>query len=174
LLETRAQTHLRHISFAAGLANRTVVLPNVGGSRLGGCKKYDFSLYYDMDWTISNRQYFHSITMDDYKLWLQERQRIGMPASSNLFIIKDKQTSLDYYMKQKENCFQDETKPVLSYTPIMNWVEGERFSHVGKDKVVNFLRGEPLDVKKQVQINGNQYNYEHDKIEVIDLFYGKG
>ncbi|KAI8882791.1 hypothetical protein K501DRAFT_250901 [Backusella circina FSU 941] len=172
--ETRSQTHLRHISFTAGLANRTIVLPNVGGSRIGGCKEHSFDFYYDMDWAASNRKYFHSITMNDYKSWLQERHKIGVPATSNLFVIKDEQSSLDYYLKQKEECFDYATEPILSYTPIMNWEKGEQYKRVGKDKVATFLRGDSVDIHKQKQINGNQYHYEHDQIEVIDLFYAKG
>lgn len=74
--------HFRQLAFMAGMINRTIVLPNVGGSRLGACQEHDFSLYYSEQWAKDNSQYFRYITMSDFKAWLKERNALGVRAKS--------------------------------------------------------------------------------------------
>ncbi|EEB91550.1 hypothetical protein MPER_10071 [Moniliophthora perniciosa FA553] len=47
--ESKARIHLSQLYILAQALNRTLVLPNVGKSRLGICSKWDFGIYYDLD-----------------------------------------------------------------------------------------------------------------------------
>ncbi|PKK71820.1 hypothetical protein RhiirC2_407459 [Rhizophagus irregularis] len=47
--ETRANLHLRSLTFLAESLNRIMVLPNVGNSRIDCCTKFPFEFYYDLE-----------------------------------------------------------------------------------------------------------------------------
>ncbi|ESK85649.1 proteophosphoglycan 5 [Moniliophthora roreri MCA 2997] len=47
--ESKARIHLSQLYILAQALNRTLVLPNVGKSRLGICNKWGFGVYYDLD-----------------------------------------------------------------------------------------------------------------------------
>lgn len=79
--------HFRQLAFTAGAINRTIVLPNVGGSRLGACLPHDFSFYYSTQWARDHSDSFSHITMADFLAWVKERKALGLPATSqNLHI----------------------------------------------------------------------------------------
>ena len=75
--ESRGRMHLTQLVHLAFALNRTLVLPNVGKSRLGLCGKWSFEAYYD---TGSLARQVKNIDgagrvmlMDDFKTWLDMR-----------------------------------------------------------------------------------------------------
>lgn len=62
--ESKAQMHFRQLAFLSGMLNRTVVLPNVAGSRLGACLEHDFDFYYSSQWAVDHADYFSTISME--------------------------------------------------------------------------------------------------------------
>src|SRR6266480_1784273 len=46
--ETRANVHLRSLTYLARSLNRIMVLPNVGNSRMNCCAPFSFEFYYDL------------------------------------------------------------------------------------------------------------------------------
>ena len=76
--ESRGRMHLTQLVHLATALNRTLVLPNVGKSRLGTCGKWSFEAYYD---TGSLARQLKDVSggneklmlMDDFKTWLDMR-----------------------------------------------------------------------------------------------------
>ncbi|KAI9273041.1 hypothetical protein BDA99DRAFT_533866 [Phascolomyces articulosus] len=83
--ESKAQMHFRQLAFMAGMLNRTIVLPNVGGSRLGACLKNDFTFYYSNTWAQDNQEHFQHISMENFTSWVKERKAVGFPVASQTF-----------------------------------------------------------------------------------------
>ncbi|KAI8061115.1 hypothetical protein BC940DRAFT_310592 [Gongronella butleri] len=102
--ESKAQMHFRQLAFMAGLVNRTIVLPNVGGSRLGACLDHDFEFYYSRQWAIDNQEHFNHITMSDFRQWLEERHAIDRPGTSQSMHIH---VNLRGHAAEPTNCFAD-------------------------------------------------------------------
>ncbi|KAF7793721.1 hypothetical protein EIP86_004837 [Pleurotus ostreatoroseus] len=77
--ESRGRMHLMQILRLAVALNRTLVLPNVSKSRLGGCGKWAFDAYYDVpDFARSVQALWNGlpdgmISMDDFKTWVDMR-----------------------------------------------------------------------------------------------------
>ncbi|KAI9307520.1 hypothetical protein BJ944DRAFT_261801 [Cunninghamella echinulata] len=103
--ESKAQMHFRQLAFMSGLVNRTIILPNVGGSRLGACLPHDFEFYYSLKWAQDNKQHFNYITMNDFKQWLLERQAIQRPATSQSMHIH---VNLRSHALEPKNCFEQD------------------------------------------------------------------
>ncbi|CAG8666324.1 640_t:CDS:2, partial [Paraglomus occultum] len=72
--ESKAQMHFRSIVGLALRLNRTIVLPNVGGSRLGACLAHPFDYYYDMDGLRKQFPQLKFILLADFKKWTRERE----------------------------------------------------------------------------------------------------
>ncbi|KAI9320423.1 hypothetical protein BX666DRAFT_2024080 [Dichotomocladium elegans] len=103
--ESKGQMHFRQLAFASGLVNRTLVLPNVGESRIGACMNHSFSFYYSSQWAVDNEQYFSHITMESFIAWIKERLAVGVPATSQtLHIHLDKNHP---QLVEPPNCFED-------------------------------------------------------------------
>ena len=76
--ESRGRMHLMQVVHLAAALNRTLVLPNVGKSRIGGCGKWPFDAYYDVPSFARQVQdtlgvYQKMVPMDDFKTWLDMR-----------------------------------------------------------------------------------------------------
>ncbi|KAI8143212.1 hypothetical protein BJV82DRAFT_668848 [Fennellomyces sp. T-0311] len=101
--ESKAQMHFRQLAFMAGMINRTIVLPQVGGSRLGACLEHDFGFYYSEDWAPSNADHFSYIAMDKFTAWVKERKAVGFPSTSQTFHVH---LSRDHkQIGESDNCF---------------------------------------------------------------------
>ncbi|KAI7879429.1 hypothetical protein K492DRAFT_178632 [Lichtheimia hyalospora FSU 10163] len=103
--ESKAQMHFRQLAFLSGMLNRTVVLPNVGGSRLGACLEHDFDFYYSSQWAVDHADDFSTISMENFSSWVKERLAVGFPATSQTFHVH---LDLDHKQIQEPgNCFAD-------------------------------------------------------------------
>ena len=60
--------HFTQILELAGHLNRTLVLPNVGNSRLGACLEWDFATYYDVDALLDGD--LDVLSMADFEWWV--------------------------------------------------------------------------------------------------------
>ncbi|CAG8624217.1 11007_t:CDS:2 [Paraglomus brasilianum] len=72
--ESKAQMHFRSIVGLALLLNRTIVLPNVSGSRIGACRSHPFNYYYDIDGLREQFPQLNFIYLADFKKWTTERE----------------------------------------------------------------------------------------------------
>ncbi|CAG8774541.1 29344_t:CDS:2 [Gigaspora margarita] len=72
--ETRANIHTRSYTQLARSLNRTIVLTNVGNSRVQACFPYPFDFYYDIK--AFQKQYpdIRFITQEKFFKWTQERK----------------------------------------------------------------------------------------------------
>lgn len=118
-IETRAQLHVRHLAFTAGKVNRTLVLPNVSGSHIGGCLSHDFEYYYDIGWTKQNKEYFNSIRMKDFVAWIRERKEANVPVSDQVLSTFDLDTHVD--PSPVTHCFSGLTRPKSTVNQILKW-----------------------------------------------------
>lgn len=79
--ESRGRMHLSQVLDFARALNRTLVLPNVGKSRIGACGRWEFDVYYDVgsfvrkgSVTEEDRTRVRKVMlMDDFKTWLEMR-----------------------------------------------------------------------------------------------------
>lgn len=76
--ESRGRMHLMQVAHLAAALDRTLVLPNVGKSRIGGCGKWTFDAYYDVPSFARHAQELYGapgriMSMDDFKTWLDVR-----------------------------------------------------------------------------------------------------
>ncbi|KAL1916909.1 uncharacterized protein VTP21DRAFT_5106 [Calcarisporiella thermophila] len=66
--ESKARIHFQQLATLAIRLNRTVVLPNAGSGRLGACRRFPFSHYYD-NTTLS----FPFVTQAEFEQWAKLR-----------------------------------------------------------------------------------------------------
>jgi hypothetical protein len=115
--------------------------------------------------------------MEDYRAWLQARKDIEQTVLSNVFLVRNKFWDREHYIKRLVNCFQDMTEEALNYVPEFIWHPAassrkkQHLRYIDEAKIVDFLRGVPITR----QIDNSTFTfYEHDNIEVIDLYYAVG
>ncbi|CAG8524030.1 16458_t:CDS:1, partial [Racocetra fulgida] len=72
--ETRANIHTRLYTQLARSLNRTLVISNVGNSRVGACKLYSFDFYYDLKAFQKDYPDIRFITQDKFLEWIKERK----------------------------------------------------------------------------------------------------
>ena len=83
--ESKARVHFTQLLTLARRLNRTIVLPNVGKSRMSACSKWPFGAYYDTnEFAHRNDSLDSRVVMDfeGFAKWVDER-----PALPNGFII---------------------------------------------------------------------------------------
>ena len=73
--ESKARIHFLQLIQLAGELDRTLVLPNVGKSRLGTCFRWDFETYYDLERLVEGlyNKRAHIAKMDAFKWWVETR-----------------------------------------------------------------------------------------------------
>lgn len=76
--ESKGQVHLTQILHLAVSLNRTVVLPNVGKSRLGACGRWKLGAYYDVGSVARQLKdiggpHAQMSLLDDFKTWVSMR-----------------------------------------------------------------------------------------------------
>ena len=104
--------HVAQISALARALNRTLVLPNVGRSRVGACARWEFDVYYDVASFVRSgiegeregteekqgKRVRPVMLMDDFKTWLEMRP-VG-PAAQVVFmdeaVTREEDRDLDY------------------------------------------------------------------------------
>ncbi|GAA6061901.1 hypothetical protein JCM10212_004719 [Sporobolomyces blumeae] len=73
--ESKAQQHLHQLSLLAISLNRTLILPNVGGSRLHACQPFPFAFHYDIDgW---RQRYRGKLAVVEQEEWFQGIEESG-------------------------------------------------------------------------------------------------
>lgn len=180
ILESKAQMHFRQLAFLSGVVNRTIVLPNVGGSRLGACLDHDFELYYSpAAWTQqlllnSTDHHFQYISLHEFRTWVKERKAIGLPATSqNLHVHLARNHR---QLGESENCFE----PLLD-------MKGERHlyledsSNPGRrepyqDIVVEFLTGKPTPEPAEEEgdrLEPSELETLMRELEVLSVYYDR-
>ncbi|GJE89831.1 hypothetical protein PsYK624_059400 [Phanerochaete sordida] len=94
--ESRGRMHLTQLVHLAHALNRTLVLPNVGKSRLGLCGKWSFEAYYDVHSIAAQTRMVapaaarRVMLMDDFKTWLDMRPD---PPHGRMLFFQEKATS---------------------------------------------------------------------------------
>jgi len=85
--ESKAQQHLHQLSLLAISLNRTLILPNVGGSRLHSCQPLPFAFHYDLEeWARRFEGKLSIIAQED---WLQGVERNGQQYESRLIVMTE-------------------------------------------------------------------------------------
>ncbi|KAH7881737.1 hypothetical protein F5I97DRAFT_1833062 [Phlebopus sp. FC_14] len=72
--ESKARQHLLQLATLARELNRTLVLPNVGRSRLGVSAKWPFETYYDAQTFAASRGFAATMQLADFRSWTHGRQ----------------------------------------------------------------------------------------------------
>jgi hypothetical protein len=96
--------HFRSFVGLALLLNRTIVLPNVGTSRLGSCHVRPFEYFYDMDGLRKQFPQLKYIRLDDFKKWTKERKT--PPSTRYVEIIKERIRKTNYALEGKSDGIQ--------------------------------------------------------------------
>ncbi|CAB4412987.1 unnamed protein product [Rhizophagus irregularis] len=85
--ETRANLHLRSLTFLAESLNRIMVLPNVGNSRIDCCTKFSFEFYYDLEKMKEMFPRVKFMTQQTFKEWTEEL--LIKPDTLHTWLIED-------------------------------------------------------------------------------------
>jgi hypothetical protein len=85
--ETRANLHIRSLTFLAESLNRIMVLPNVGNSRLNCCAKFSFEFYYDLEKMKVMFPNIKFMTQETFKEWTKEL--LIKPDTLHTWLIED-------------------------------------------------------------------------------------
>lgn len=169
-IESKAQMHFRQLAFLSGLVNRTVILPNVGGSRLGACLGHDFEFYYSRRWAIDHQSDFQHITMTDFKQWLVERQAIDRPATSQSMHIH---VNLRGHAVEPTNCFAQQNLLNMIGLPERRLYLNETSNPLKRlyyqDAVKDFFLG----IYRDADSGQSVQDQITDKIEVLSVYYDR-
>ena len=74
--ESKARLHLGQLLILARRLNRTIVLPNVGKSRMSACSKWQFGAYYDTNGLVHKRDTLDSrlaVDLEEFAKWVDKR-----------------------------------------------------------------------------------------------------
>ena len=82
--ESKARMHFFQVAQLAKQLNRTLVLPNVGKSKLGACFRRSFDTYYDVESLAATLETDAIISLGEFQRWLDgRRQRVN----SQVFLV---------------------------------------------------------------------------------------
>jgi hypothetical protein len=82
--ETKANLHFRSFTQLAEVLNRTMILTNVGKSRITTCETHPFHTYYN---TSALQKEFPKVMFkseEDFFLWLKEREQMKIQILDDL------------------------------------------------------------------------------------------
>ncbi|PPR06701.1 hypothetical protein CVT26_001366 [Gymnopilus dilepis] len=91
--ESKARIHLSQIAQLARQLNRTLVLPNVGKSKIGACFKWPFSTYYEpssllLDKAVDPSDLEAFVELEAFRSWWDTREKHGrVPVNSQLISV---------------------------------------------------------------------------------------
>ncbi|RIA92012.1 hypothetical protein C1645_766103 [Glomus cerebriforme] len=89
--ESKAQIHLRQFAQMAQKLNRTLVLTNVGKSKIGSCLKYPLDYYYSLSSLQKMFPDLNFITQKQFYKWAKLRKQ--NPSSRQIIIKEDRKKS---------------------------------------------------------------------------------
>ncbi|CAG8567840.1 7976_t:CDS:2 [Gigaspora margarita] len=103
--ESRANIHARLYTQLAKPINRTIVISNVGSSRVQACSKYPFDFYYDMKTFKNFYPGARFITQEKFLKWIQERKI--KPTAQHFWMIQDgRKDTLSYREKKVKGLYK--------------------------------------------------------------------
>ncbi|CAG8505531.1 3878_t:CDS:2, partial [Ambispora gerdemannii] len=82
--ESKAQQHFRNLLRLAQRLDRTLVLPNVGDSRISSCKSYPFEYYYSVKSLRNLLSRPSLITQSELYKWLEARKNLREEENTSL------------------------------------------------------------------------------------------
>ncbi|KAF0448459.1 proteophosphoglycan 5 [Gigaspora margarita] len=82
--ETRANFHFKTMIELAEKLNRTMVLTNVGQSRIGSCQQFPYNFYYNVDLFQEHAPNVKFMSQADFQQWTHERR--NKPDTSHIYI----------------------------------------------------------------------------------------
>ena len=152
----------------AGMLNRTIVLPNVRGSRLGACLDNDFTFYYSSTWAEENQEHFQHVTMENFTSWIKERKAVGFPVTSQTFHVH---LSADHkQIGETDNCFA----PLMDFT---QWHEKSIYLHdsgnIRRRKKYQKILYEFFAGKEEVDDDEFKVEGDNDVPEVMSVYYDR-
>ncbi|CAG8619118.1 14859_t:CDS:1, partial [Gigaspora rosea] len=103
--ETRANIHIRIYTQLARSLNRTIVLSNVGNSRVQACLPYPFDFYYDIKALQKQYPDIRFITQEKFFKWTQER-KIKPIAQHSQMIQDGRHDSLAFGKEEKVTVYE--------------------------------------------------------------------
>ncbi|CAO3646577.1 unnamed protein product [Cunninghamella blakesleeana] len=168
--ESKAQMHFRQLAFMSGLVNRTIILPNVGGSRLGACLPHDFEFYYSLKWANQNKEHFNYITMNEFKQWLLERQAIHRPATSQSMHIH---VNLRSHALESRNCFADDLLLNMEGLPERRLYLNETANPTKRIYYQNAVKDFFLGIHHDSETNESIKDDITDNMEVLSVYYDR-
>ncbi|RIA95667.1 hypothetical protein C1645_816366 [Glomus cerebriforme] len=72
--ETKTNVHfINTFAYLANQLNRTLVLTNVGRSKIDSCKKFPFEFYYNIEYLKENFPDLSFISQENFQFWTKER-----------------------------------------------------------------------------------------------------
>ncbi|CAG8479824.1 1315_t:CDS:2 [Acaulospora colombiana] len=76
--ETKANQHFRSFTQLADALNRTMVLTNVGHSRIEACKPFPFEFYYNIDELRKEFPNVKFVKQSEFLNWVEERSQLDL------------------------------------------------------------------------------------------------
>ncbi|CAG8660749.1 6225_t:CDS:1, partial [Scutellospora calospora] len=98
--ETRSNLHTRTYTQLARSLNRTMVLANVGNSRIQVCKPHPFSFYYDIEALRKQYPDVRFITQEKFLEWTKERKI--RPTAQHSLMVQDGKNTTDGLCPQEK------------------------------------------------------------------------
>jgi hypothetical protein len=106
--ESLANQHMSNFIQLAKELNRTMILTNVGDSRISSCKKFPFNFYYSIKSLLQEFPHVQFITQENFKKWTKLRHE--KPSTQHIFIARGgKNSSIEIVnpsldLIQKKHC----------------------------------------------------------------------
>ena len=95
--ESKARMHFSQIAELAARLNRTLVLPNVGKSKIGACFKWSFGTYYDSQSLADNSGNLDRfVALDDFRGWLHGQDLYGRVSSQLVSVASSLPTAMKF------------------------------------------------------------------------------
>ncbi|CAB4491479.1 hypothetical protein RhiirA5_459551 [Rhizophagus irregularis] len=99
--ENLANQHMRNFIQLAEKLNRTMVLTNVGNSRISSCRKFPFNFYYSIDSLLKEYPHVSFITQENFKKWTKLRHE--KPTTQHIYIARGGTNSTINIVNQKSS-----------------------------------------------------------------------
>lgn len=97
--ETKANLHFRSFTQLSEALNRTMVLTNVGNSRIGACQANSFDFYYNVEKLKEEFPNLRFIEQSKFLNWVEERNLVDISPDAEKIPL---QFTIDHYQMQLE------------------------------------------------------------------------
>ncbi|CAG8797343.1 948_t:CDS:1, partial [Racocetra fulgida] len=155
--ETRANIHTRAYIRLARSLNRTLVLPNVGGSKVRACSLYPFDFYYNIDALRKQYPDIRFITQPKFFEWTKERKVRPIAQHSWMFrdfgnqnIIKVEEGVEFGHQKKKSLCIDQFNLNITNYKVIHPGIKKKLNKEVMLKFVTDTLKTPPMTGEYEV------------------------